>query len=176
MPSPTVSIRSERPSDYERVRAIHEAAFGRPHEARLVDQLRAAASPMLSLVAEIATHVVGHGFFSPVTIEPSRACLSAGGLAPVAVDPSHQAAGIGSALIRLGLEQCPHLGWQAIFLVGDPAYYSRFGFVLAAPMGFTYGDPFFDRALQVVELTPGAVQNRGGRVRFHSAFAESGTG
>ncbi|MBJ18772.1 MAG: GNAT family N-acetyltransferase [bacterium] len=52
------------------------------------------------------------------------------------VDPSRQRSGVGSALIRESLRRCPEIGWQAVFLLGDPGYYARFGFGLAAPAGF----------------------------------------
>ncbi len=170
-----MEIRADSSSDYERVHAIHAAAFGRPNEAQLVTALRSQASPTLSLVAETEDGVVGHVFFSPVTIESPRNAPPLGGLAPLAVDPEHQGKGIGSALVRAGLQQCPQRGWQAVFLVGNPAYYSRFGFVLAMPMGFNYGDPFFDRALQLIELTPSALRGCHGRVRYHDAFGQTET-
>lgn len=169
-------IRDEVPADQGRVFAIHAAAFKRPHEAKLVDALRASARPQLSLVAEMEGEVVGHVFFSPVSIESSPSAPAVAGLAPVAVDPAHQNRGIGSALIRAGLPRCPQRGWHAVFLVGNPAYYSRFGFMLAAPSGFTYGNDLFDSVLQVFELTHGVLEGCRGRVRFHPAFAETGTG
>jgi putative acetyltransferase len=168
-------VRAELPSDHERVFAINAAAFGRPDEARLVSALRSSASPRISLVAEVDAEVVGHVFFSPVTIESPSAAPPVAGLAPVAVDPEHQGRGAGSKLVRAGLRRCPARGWRAVFVVGDPAYYSRFGFVRAAPMGFTY-DERFDPVLQVIELTPGALDRCRGRVRYHPAFAETGTG
>ncbi len=74
-------IRPERPSDHDRVCAIYEAAFGRPNEARLVTSLRRSARPRISLVAEIDSEVVGHVFFSPVTIAPPAAELAVAGFA-----------------------------------------------------------------------------------------------
>ncbi len=147
-------VRDERPADRARVSAVHAAAFERPNEANLVDALRAAANPHISLVAEEEGEVVGHVFFSPVSIESHAGAPPLAGLAPVAVDPAHQGRGVGSALIRAGLHRCPEKGWRAVFLVGNPVYYSRFGFVPAAPLGFTYGAPEFDAALQVTELRP----------------------
>ena len=171
-----IQIRDETPADRERVFAIHAAAFAQPNEAKLVDALRASAHPHLSLVAEVEGTVVGHVFFSSVSIESAPHAPTAAGLAPVAVDPLHQGRGIGSALIRAGLKRCPQIGWRAIFLVGDPAYYARFGFVRATPLGFTYGNAHFDAALQVIELNRGALTGCRGRVCFHPAFAETGTG
>lgn len=168
-------VRAEHPDDHRRVAEIHERAFGGPEEARLVASLRVAARPQLSLVAERDDAVVGHVFFSPVAIEAPGAPAAAA-LAPVAVHPEHQKRGIGSALIRAGLRGCPERGWQAVFLVGSPDYYRRFGFVLAAPRGFSYGDERFEPVHQLLELTPGVLAGYRGRVRYHPAFAESGTG
>jgi putative acetyltransferase len=168
-------VRSERPFDHERVFAIHEAAFDRPNEARLVSRLRAAASPQLSLVAELNGRVVGHVFFSPVSLEAESGGPGLAGLAPVGVDPEYQGRGVGSALVRAGLERCPDLGWEAVVLVGAPAYYSRFGFVLGAPLGLHYESEAHDPVFQVLELRPGALHGSRGLVRFHDVFAETDT-
>lgn len=171
-----IAIRAEVEADYERVHEIQAAAFGRRNEAELVEVLRRSADPVLSLVAEDGGGVTGHVFFSPVDLDPPLAAPPLCGLAPVAVEPDHQGRGIGSALIRSGLERCPGLGWQAVFLVGSPAYYARFGFELAAPAGLHYGDSHFDSVFQVLEFQPGALAACSGRVRFHRAFAETGCG
>ncbi|MFI5393943.1 MAG: GNAT family N-acetyltransferase [Candidatus Binatia bacterium] len=170
-----MQIRPELSADHERVFAIHETAFERSNEATLVSLLRSCTSPQLSLVAEVDGRVVGHVFFSPVFIDSSTGAPPAAGLAPLAVDPEFQGCGVGSALVRAGLRRCPELGWQAAFLVGDPAYYSRFGFVLAATLGLHYRNEAFDPVFQVVEFMTGALRACQGRVRFHDAFARSGT-
>jgi len=170
-----IAVRAEGDADHARVHEIHAAAFGRLDEAELVEALRRLAHPRLSLVAEREGRVVGHVFFSPVALEGTAGGPAAAGLAPVAVDPAHQGSGVGSALVRAGLRRCPERGWRAVFLVGDPDYYARFGFALAAPAGFTYGDPHLDPALQVLELERGALAGHRGRVRFHPAFAGSPT-
>jgi putative acetyltransferase len=171
-----VHIRAERRDDAEAVLAVHEAAFGRPNEAELVAALRESAEPCLSLVAQLEGRLVGHVFFSPVSIEGAGsgapACC---GLAPVGVLPAQQRLGVGSALIRTGLRACGGLGWQAVFLVGDPRYYSRFGFAPAAPRGFHYRDQAYDAALQLLELRTDALSGLRGWVRFAEAFERTGT-
>lgn len=167
-----VDIRLESPADIARIHEVEAAAFGQPAEARLVDVLREDARPVLSLVAEQGGVVVGHVFFSPVSLEGAGA-PSVAGLGPIGVDPAQQGRGIGSALVREGLARCPALGWQAVFLVGNPAYYSRFGFVLAAPLGFHYPNPVHDPVLQVAELEPGVLEGYRGLTHFHSAFDEA---
>jgi putative acetyltransferase len=120
-------------------------------------------------VATTGDKIVGHIFFSPVALA-SNPEVGAAQLSPVAVEPSYQGIGIGSALIRQGLAMCKAIGWELVFLTGNPRYYSRFGFVLANPLGFTLGDPLEDPALQVFEVEPGALDGRGGPIRFHPAF------
>lgn len=149
---PDFAIREEEPSDHARVDEIQEAAFGRPLEAEWVRALRGSDAPRLSLVAELREELVGHIFFSPVSIEGSVDSPPAGGLAPLAVAPAMQRQGAGSALVRAGLEACVPLGWRAVFLLGNPAYYSRFGFVLAAPLGLRYQSESFFFSLRCTSL------------------------
>jgi putative acetyltransferase len=165
----SIRIRDERPDEVERVHELQTAAFGRRSEADLVDALRASADPQLSLVAEQDGRIVGHAFFSPVTIDATGSPPAAG-LAPVGVWPQDQGRGVGSALVRAGLGRCPALGWQAVFLVGSPAYYGRFGFELAAPRGFHYHSELFDSVFQVIELEADALGGLRGFVRYHPAL------
>jgi putative acetyltransferase len=133
-------IRGEESTDGPAVRAIVAAAFRRRDEADLVDRLRADGDAIRSLVAFDRTEVVGHVVFSKV-VAPFRAVA----LGPVAVRPDHQRVGIGSRLIRAGLEQSRAEGWQGVFVLGDPAYYQRFGFDPGAAAAFTspYAGPHF---------------------------------
>ena len=168
-----IQVRSERVVDHEQVFALQTAAFGQSDEAELVSALRASTHPQLSLVAELEGELVGHIFFSPVHIESSVAVSSCVALGPVGVLPARQGCGVGSALIRAGLDRCAESGWQAVFLVGDPAFYARFGFVLAAPRGLRYESEDFDSVFQILELRQGALQGSRGWVRFHEAFEEN---
>jgi putative acetyltransferase len=59
-----------------------------------------------------------------------------------------------------------------VFLLGEPAYYARFGFVMAAPRGFHYESEAFDAGFQVLELVEGALAGHAGRVLYHPAFAQ----
>ena len=108
-------------------------------------------------MAELAGELVGHVFFSAVSIERSAGAPPLAGLASLAVAPAAQGQGAGSALVRAGLEASLALGWQAVFLLGNPAYYGRFGFVPAAPLGLHYESEAFDAAFQVIELVPGTL-------------------
>ena len=171
--STLIRVRPEQPADRDAVFAIQEAAFGRPDEAELVCALRDSACPQLSLVAELAGRPVGHVFFSPVWIEPAHRAPPCAGLAPLAVQPAQQGRGVGAALVRSGLGGCAALGWSAVFLVGSPAYYGRFGFALAAPRGLRYASEAFDSAFQLIELQPGVLQGRRGWVRYPEAFSRT---
>ncbi len=154
--------------------AVQEAAFARPNEALLVSALRSSADLQLSLVAEVDGEIVGHVFFSPVELDSPGGFPPCCGLAPIGVHPSQQGRGVGSSLIRSGLQQCARLGWRAVFLVGNPAYYSRFGFALAAPMGLRYGSEALDSVFQVLELESGALRACSGWVRYDRAFEQTG--
>jgi len=163
-----IVVRPERPEDARAVWTVHEAAFGRPDEAKLVARLRQEARPCVSLVAERGGRAIGHVFFSPV----EAGGTSAGGLAPVGVLPDEQGADAGGALIRAGIEASRALGWELLFVLGSPAYYGRFGFILAAPHGLHYESHAFDAAFQVQELAAGALARCRGWTRYHPAFAE----
>lgn len=162
-------IRREDAPDFSQVYEVERLAFGGPLQADLVEDLRGSASPQLSLVAEQEGEVVGHIFFSPVTFAREKAPPAAQ-LSPVAVAPACQGRGIGAALVREGLVECPDLGWSSVFLVGNPVYYARFGFQMAGPLGFSCGGPH-DAFLQVLELQPKALAGASGPVAFHAAFS-----
>lgn len=171
-------IRKEQESDHARVYKIQQTAFGQDGEARLVEALRERARPYLSLVAVRGDELVGHVFFSSVTIEAATSSQDSAqapifsGLAPLAVAPEMQSQGAGSALVRAGLWECATIGWQAVFLLGDPAYYSRFGFSLAAGQGLRYESEAFDAGFQMIELVPNVLSECSGWVRYHEAFSD----
>ena len=103
-------------SDERSVRST-EAAFGRPDEADLVDQLRAEGVVLASLVAEFEKRIVGHILFSRMWIETTGASVAAVALAPVAVLPEHQRRGIGGQLIRHGLNLLRRQGEKMVIVL-----------------------------------------------------------
>ena len=165
-----MQIRLERPQDAATIRALTDAAFkGMPFsdqtEAKVIDALRSAAALTLSLVATEADEIIGHVAFSPVTINVQPSDWYA--LGPVSVWPHRQRTGIGQALIREGLQRLRALNAGGCVLLGDPAYYRRFGFE---------SDPH----LHTANAPPGAFQHLplngprpNGKVSFHPAFDAS---
>jgi putative acetyltransferase len=164
-------VREEAPDDIEPIDEVTRAAFRDPPFSRqtehlIVRGLREAGALNLSLVATLESGVVGHVAFSPVTIGAQD--LAWCGLGPVSVMPAHRRSGIGSALIRSGLRHLRERGVAGCVVLGDPAYYSRFGF--APHAGLVYPGPpakhFMASALEgVVPI---------GEVKYHPAFSQSG--
>jgi putative acetyltransferase len=164
-----VHIREERKEDFEGVRRVNEAAFVQPAEADLVDALRSGGAVTVSLVAEVKGQIVGHILFSPVTVQGADD-LKAVGLGPMAVLPEHQRRGIGSLLIKQGLEDCRKAGIQAVVVLGHPDYYPRFGFRRASSWGLRCEFDAPDEAFMALELIPNVLSGRSGVVNYHAAF------
>jgi putative acetyltransferase len=162
------TIRSETPADAAAVRCVNEAAFPTSEEADLVDALRAEGVVLLSLVAERAGEVVGHILFTRMWVDAASGAIDAVALAPVAVVPAHQRRGVGSRLIRAGLEMLRDRGERLVILVGHPEYYPRFGFSSAEAGILEH--PFPPDAFMTLELSPGALDGVRGRVRYARAF------
>jgi putative acetyltransferase len=165
-----VTVRSEHSGDIAAVRRVNELAFGQPNEGALVDALRKAADPYISLVAIESGQVVGHIFFSPVSIESEDTVFEAMGLAPMAVVPEHQNQGVGSLLVREGLRECERIGCDLVVVVGHPEYYPRFGFVPANQKGLRCEYPVPPEVFMVAELKPGALIGKQGLVKYRPEF------
>lgn len=174
-------IRNEAPGDHLAVHRLLEAAFGRPQEADLVDRLRD-IDPHISLVAVLDGQVVGHIYFSPVAIESARDAQPPPtgltlGLGPMAVLPAHQNQGIGSQLVRQGLDVCRQRDVTAVVVVGHPGFYPRFGFVPARALGLECEFPVPDEVWLVLDLLPpGPTGRRTGTVRYRPEFAAAAEG
>ncbi|HEX2191431.1 MAG TPA: N-acetyltransferase [Longimicrobiaceae bacterium] len=164
-----IRVRDEGPEDAGAIRRVHELAFGRPDEAALVDALRREEAGLVSLVAELGGAVVGHVAFSPASVEGADD-LRVAALAPMAVLPAHQRGGTGSALVQAGIERCRERAFAAVFVLGHPAYYPRFGFAAAAAHGIACEFPVPDEAFMALELLPGALEGRTGVLRYARAF------
>ena len=115
--------------------------------------------------------MVGHVAFSPVRIDGQAVEEHGVGLAPVAVHPDDQRRGIGSRLIREGLAACERAGFGFVVVLGEPAFYRRFGFDRADQHSLG-NDSGADLAFMVLELRNHAIPTRGGVVRYGPEFGE----
>jgi putative acetyltransferase len=166
-----VIVRPEDDEDLEQVRAINLSAFDGGTEAGLVDALRTNCADFLSLVAEDDGQVVGHILFTPVVVEGSESTVWGMGLAPMAVLPGRQRSGIGSALVRRGLELLRQNGCKFVIVLGHPAYYPRFGFDRASGHGLRCqwgGVP--DEAFMVTVFDNDVLPDGGGIARYRDEF------
>lgn len=165
-----MEIRGEIFKDIDAIRQVNIAAFGRENEANLVERLRKIPRTF-SFVAVHLNQVVGHIFYSPVTVkgkcQPNMFIL---GLAPMAVIPKYQGQGIGSLLIKYSLEKCASMGCKTVVVLGDNKYYSRFGFIPAKEKGLKCEYIVPDEAFMVLELQSGSLNNCSGIVIYSSEF------
>jgi len=167
-------FRPERAGDHAEVRAIVTAAFGQPDEAALIAALRDQPG-VISLVAERGGDLLGHALFSPVTQTGTDGVARRGiALGPVAVRPSQQRKGVGSALIRDGLARARAAGWTAAIVLGDPHYYGRFGWTAAARWDLDCQWTVPPGVFQAMPLVPEGLTGWRGLVRYHPAFDELG--
>jgi len=165
-----MQIRFETADDFDQIHRLNHSAFGTDAEADLVDALRRAAQPFISLVAEQDHTISGHIVFSAVTLSADPDVRIAG-LAPMSVMPALQRRGIGSALVRAGLDECRRFGFVAVAVLGHREFYPRFGFSPASRCGIssTYDVP--DDVFMMLELEPGALRGKRGVIQYHAAFS-----
>ena len=161
-------IRERTPADDEAIRHLNDVAFGGPDESQLVRDLQAAELAMIELVAVEEKAIVGHILFSQLAVTSGGGQIKALALAPMSVRPERQHRGIGSALVRAGLQQARERGWQVVIVVGHPEYYPRFGF--SASLARPLAAPFSGNAFMAIELEPGALQGGEGRVVYPPPF------
>ncbi len=162
-----MKIREETSRDIDVIRSITRAAFisvehSNQTESAIIDALRESGALSISLVAVESNEVVGHVAFSPITIEGGRQGWL--GLGPISVRPDKQKEGIGAALIEEGLRRASAMNAKGCVVLGDPNYYSRFGFEADSEL-FLDGVPaeyFMRRAFE--ENMPH------GRVDYHKSF------
>lgn len=165
-----IAIRSETAADIPGIHAVNASAFPTADEANLVDGLREIAEPFLSLVAEVDGAVVGHILFTPVHLDANPA-LPGMGLAPMAVLPEYQNQGIGSALVRAGLERLRAQGCPFVIVLGHEHYYPRFGFAPASRYSVQpTWEGVSDAVFMLLPLDPQALHGISGIVRYHPLF------
>lgn len=166
-----MSLLLRRPDadDLNEILTVHRAAFGREDEARLVEQLHASGRNTFELLAEQQGEIVAHVLFSPIHIEHGDN-QQALGLAPMAVAPAWQRRGVGTALIHDALRALAISPFSAVVVLGDPAYYGRFGFTPASAFDLhdTYGG---GDAFMALALREGGLHGYRGQVDYAPEFA-----
>ena len=164
-----LTIRPEIGNDQDSIQDVHKQAFGGPAEANLVAALRAGGYIKVSLVATLNDKVVGHILFSPVMIQCAVGSIEILSLAPLAVLPEFQRQGIGTILVKNGIEACRITLYSSIVVLGHPAYYTRFGFspelALSLKSQFGHGDSWM-----AMELFPGSLSGVAGTVVYPPPF------
>ena len=158
-----MNIRDEAPADYADIADLLTAAFEQPVEADLVAALRRSGDAEIALVAEDDSAIVGHIMLSK--LQSPAGCL---GLGPVVAAPARQGQGIGGRLIEAALGLARDAGWQAVFLLGDPDYYRRFGFSVTAAAKFETIYP--KEYVMALALAPDALETRDGALTYAAPF------
>lgn len=158
-----IQLRPSISADAEAIAILHETAFGRDDEARLALSLIADEVPTISLVAECDGRIVGH-----VLLSALEAAIPAVSLAPLAVAPEFREMQVGTSLVREALRQAEANGYRAVFVLGDNAYYERFGF--KSTLATAFDAPWSGNGFMALELSDGALAGQGGSLRYPAQF------
>ncbi|MCD8340250.1 MAG: N-acetyltransferase [Burkholderiales bacterium] len=153
------TIRPENSSDSRKIEEVVKRAFSKNsstdvEECALVNNLRKSSAfiPFLSLAAELNGKIVGHIMFTKAFVgDETVLCL-----APLSVDHSFQNRGVGTALVKEGHRRAKKLGYQYSVILGDPNYYSRFGYKLASELGIGAPAKIPVEFLQAIQLDDNA--------------------
>jgi putative acetyltransferase len=163
-------IRPAEPGDAAAIRAVHRAAFPTRAEADLVEALMREGDAIVSLVEDRQSEIVGHVLLSRMAVTGDGRPVRALGLAPVGVLPGFQGGGIGKGLIEAALAIAQATGEELVFVLGEPDYYTRFGFSAetAAPFASPYASPYF----MALVLQPGLTPPGHGEAAYARAFSD----
>ncbi|TKT74995.1 N-acetyltransferase [Aquamicrobium sp. LC103] len=159
-------IREVREADREAIRNVVAHAFGQAGEADLVDRLVADGDDVLELVAERDGRIVGHVLFSRLGVETANRSFQAVALAPVAVDMEYRGQGVGSVMIEEAHRRLRLAGEALSVVLGDPAYYGRFGYSHERAAGFS--SDYQGYALQALAWSDAPAT---GRLVYAAAFS-----
>ncbi|MGC4806492.1 GNAT family N-acetyltransferase [Micromonospora sp. DT233] len=159
----TLRLRPEDPADTGPIRRLLAAAFARPDvrsppEVGFVEELRGTDAwiPELAMVAEYGGEVVGYALLTRVRLVHPTGTAPALALGPVAVAPHRQRLGHGTAVVQAALDAATELGERLVVVLGDPAYYRRFGFTRADRMGLSSPWSGLGEPWQALVLPPSA--------------------
>ena len=173
MSEPTIGIRPEMPVEFDEIHALVKTAFetarvSNGDEQNFVDRLRAGDDYLadLALVAIEGDRLVGHVMATRTAIDTAEGRRAILLFAPLAVDPDHRRRGLGSRLTREVLARGRAAGFDAVTLVGDPAYYGRFGFRPTTDFGIDNTNGIPAQYAQMLELVPGALTGVGGTITY----------
>ena len=169
-----ITIREEQHQDIHAIREVNIQAFGQNQEADLVDKIRKSSNDLISLVAVVQNTIVGHIFFSPVTIERKAKKIIRGmGLAPMAVLPAFQRQGVGTELVQDGIARVRKKGFPFIIVLGHASYYPRFGFEPASHYSIRCEWDVPDTAFMILLLNKSQMRESAGLARYLPEFAEA---
>ncbi len=170
-----IVIRAETADDIAAVREVNNRTFGRAAEGFVVDLLREACPDAVSLVADEGGKILGHIFFSPVLVtREGKVVLEGMGLAPLVVVPERQRQGIGSMLVRAGIDAMRERSCPFVIVLGHREYYPRFGFTLASGRGLvSQWDGVPDEAFMVLVLDERAMADVSGAASYRSEFDQA---
>jgi putative acetyltransferase len=175
-----MGVRAASAEEYAEIRALLRDAFGGDDEAELVEALREdeAYVPELELVIDEEGRLVAHVLFTRAMVggtaadAPPESAVAALCLAPLAVAPDRQRAGVGTALVEAALDRAREMGERLVLVLGHPEYYPRFGFVPAGAHGVEPPRPVPEEAWMVLELVPGALEGVAGAAHLADVFDE----
>lgn len=168
-----VTIRPEKQEDAVAIRHVNNQAFGQETESEIIEKLRNRGVLTILLIAILNSEIIGHIAFSTVVVESESSSFQAIALGPMAVLPEYQRKGIGSELVRIGINECQRLGHELAVGLGHPDYYPRFGFVPARPKAIDCEFEVPEEAWMFLELREGALAGRRGTVKFQPEFREA---
>jgi len=165
-----IIIRKEKPKDIKAIQLLNNKAFEMPEEGKIVDVLREKCDNIQSLVAVIDGEIVGHIFFSPAEINIGDKIIYGMGLAPMAVLPEFQNQGIGSELVKAGLnlmksKECPY-----VIVLGHPKFYPRFGFEKASKYSIKSQWDVPDESFMILIMDKETMNNVSGTARYLPEF------
>ena len=165
-------IRKEKPTDVEKIWNINSKVFESDAEANLVNAVRNSGIFFLSLVYEEGHDLVGHILFTPVELVGDTSGIRVMGLAPMAVVPGLQKKGIGSSLVKAGIQECISEDYDAIVVLGHPNYYPKFGFRPSINYGIKSEYEVPDAVFMLLELKKNSLRRTKGTVKYHATFGD----